>query len=222
MNIIIVTDKLSKAFSWIGAIAGVVVSAALVATGVGGAIGVAGLALACTVLANQVLDTVGEAVNGEGWGLTSLAGKLADKLFGNDVGQWVKLGLDLALTIATIAVSLGGGTASAASKGAATASKVANVVSKASSVTQGASAVAQGATQIASAVYTYDAAKASAEQKRFEALLEQLMMINDLNLSHMKQVIEDSQKTTETVNEIVKEHAATQTAILTGGASEVA
>jgi len=65
-------DKFAKAFSWIGAIAAVVVSAALVATGVG-AVAVAGLVVACIALANQVLDTAGQAVNGQGWGLTSLA-----------------------------------------------------------------------------------------------------------------------------------------------------
>ncbi|MBQ7738714.1 MAG: type III secretion system translocon subunit SctE [Desulfovibrionaceae bacterium] len=214
--------KIAKAFSWIGAIAAVVVSAALVATGVGGPLGVAGLVLASTALANQVLDTVGESVSGEGWGLTSLAGKLSDKIFGEGVGQWVKFGLDIAFTVATIACSCGAGSGAAAAKAASSSGKVLNMVSKCGSAAQGVAGVAQGGAQIASAVYTKDASDATAAQKRFEAILEQIKMINDLTLTHMKQVIEDNQKTTETVSEIVKEHAETQTSILTGGACAMA
>lgn len=212
-------DKVKTAFAWIGAIAAVVVSAALVATGAG-AFAVAGLVVACVALANQALDTVGTAVNGQGWGLTSLAAKGLSKIFGPESEQWIKFGLDMALAIASIALSCGssaGSAANAASKAAEGAS-VATKVAKAGSAVQSATQIASAASGIASSVYTYQAVSAQADQKKLQAILEQIQMMNELITKHLENTVKDGEKITDTVTEIVKENAAVQTAIMTNSA----
>lgn len=213
-----VWDKIANVFKWIGMAVAAIGCAAMIATGVGSGVGVAGLVLLGTMVANEVLDTVGQAVNGEGWGLTSLLGKAVEKIFDSkEAGMWVKFGLDIALSVAAIICTCGAGASSAAGNTASTLQKVAGIVTKASSVAKGITGVAGAGANIASAVYTKDIEYSKADQKRLQAILEQIQMINELVTKHMKQVIEDSQKIAETVNDIVKENAAAQTAILTNG-----
>lgn len=207
-------DKIGSIFKYIGMAVAAVACVAMIATGVGSAAGVAGLVLLGVSVADQVLDAIGTAVNGQGWGLTSLIGLAVEKSTGNqEAAQWVKFGLDLAISIAAIACTCGASAGSAASS----LEKVAGVISKVSTITQAATGAAAAGSQIAGAVYTKDAEDARAAQKRLEAVLEQIQMINDLVTKHMKQVIEDSQKVAETVTDIVKDNAAVQTDILTGG-----
>ena len=211
-------DKLGKAFSWIAAIAGVIASAVMVATGVGGALGVAGLALSITMLVNQAGDDIGQAIDGKGYGLTSLIGRGIDQI-SEGAGQWVKLGLDIGLTIASLAVNIGATVKVA--KAGVDISKMAQMITKAANVTQSATSVLKGGAQTASSVYGYQAACSTADQKRLEAILEQMQIINDLTIEHMKKVIEENQKLTETTSDIVKENAATDASILTDGASQM-
>lgn len=214
-------DKLGEVFKYIGMALAAVACVAMVATGVGAGVGVAGLVLLGVSVADSVLDAVGTAVSGRGWGLTSLIGWAVEAATGSEeAGMWTKLGLDIALSIATIVATAGGGGASVAAD-ADKITKVASVVTKVANATQATMGIAGAGTSIASAVYTYQAASAQAMQKEIEAILERITMANELTNKHMQKVLEDTQKTTETVTDIVKENAAVQTAILTdgGGAS---
>lgn len=96
---------------------------------------------------------------------------------------------------------------------------VSKMISKADTASKRETDTVTSGTATADTVYTNttDAAKARADQKRLQAILEQIQMVNDIVAKHMKQVIKDSRKTAETVGEIVKENADAQTAILTGG-----
>ena len=96
---------------------------------------------------------------------------------------------------------------------------VSNMISKAGTASKRETDTVTSGTATADTVYTNtnDAEKARADQKRLQAILEQIQMVNDIVAKHMKQVIKDSRKTAETVGEIVKENADAQTAILTGG-----
>ena len=207
-------DKIGNVFKYIGMALAAVACVAMIATGVGAGVGVAGLVLLGVSLLDNVLDAVGQAVNGQGWGLTSLIALGIEKATGDkEAAQWVKVGLDLAISIAAIACTCG------ASSGAAGRSleDVANIIGKVSSIAQGVTGAASSGAAIASAVYTKEAEDARAAQKRLEAILEQLMMMNDVITKHLKELLETTQKTTETVNDIVKENADMQTAILTTG-----
>lgn len=202
--------KLSKAFSWIGAVAAIVVSATLVATGVG-ALAVAGLVVACVSLANQVLDTVGESVSGQGWGLTSWMAKGCGAIFGKNSEQWFKLGFDIALAITSIALSCG---ASSAATVADKASKITSITSRVATSIQTSSQIMSSGANIASSVYSYQASDAQADQKKLQAILEQINQMNELITKHLEKTMEEGQKLTETVTEIVKEQNATISAIV--------
>lgn len=207
-------DKIGKAFKFIGMAIAAVACVAMIATGVGSAVGVAGLVLMGVALADQILDTIGQEVNGQGWGLTSGIAKLAEKLGASkETAQWIKMGLDLAISIAAIACTLGASAGSSVSS----IEKVTNVISKCATIGQGVAGVGAAGAEIGSAVNTYDAEMLRAEQKRIEALLQKLSMLNDLVNEHLKTVLEQAQKTTETVTDIVNENANTQMQIMTNG-----
>lgn len=215
-------DKIGDVFKYIGMALAAVACVAMIATGVGAGIGAVGLTLLAVSVADSVLDAVGEAVTGRGWGLTSLVGWAVEAISGSEeAGMWTKLGLDIALSIATICATCGAGAGSAASN-MDKIQKVAHIVSKIATVTQATTGVLGAGATVASAVYGYDAAKAQADQKRFEAILENINMLNDTTTQHLKRVLEQSEKINETVNEIVQENNAAQAAILTDGAASMA
>ncbi|MCR5814068.1 MAG: type III secretion system translocon subunit SctE [Desulfovibrio sp.] len=213
-------DKLGNVFKYIGMAVAAIACVAMIATGVGGALGVAGLVLLSVSLANQILDTVGEAVSGQGWSLTSGIAKLAGLMGASkDVQQYLKLGLDLAISIAALICTLGASSGSTIN----TASKAITIARKCATVAQGVTSIASSGAEIASGVNVYDAEVSRADQKRLQAILEQIQMINDLVNEHLKAVLEQAQKNTEVVTDIVKQNADTQTAILTnGGAAPMA
>lgn len=214
-------DKIGNVFKYIGMALAAVACVAMIATGVGSAAGVAGLVLIGLSLANSVLDAIGQAVDGQGWGLTSWAGKLIEKLTGSqEAGMWVKLGLDVAISIAALICTLGASSGSLAGQGAEKVNQIAQLVNKITTIAKTTVDVASAGSKIASSVYTKDAEYARAAQKRLQAILENMQLLNDVITQHMKTVVEDSQKVANTVNEIVKENAQTQTAILTGGGAQ--
>ena len=207
-------DKVGSVFKYIGMAVAAVACVAMIATGVGSGVGVAGLVLLSVSPADQILDAVGEAVCGEGWGLTSGIAKLAEVLGASeDVKMYLKMALDLAISVAALACTFGAGSASSAGSF----QKIVEAVSKGATIAQGVTGVAGSAATIVSASYTYDAEVARADQKRLQAILEQINLINELTNEHLKAVIEQSQKVNETVTDIVNENADTQTAILTEG-----
>lgn len=207
-------DKLSKAFSWIAVIAAVVVSAALVATGAG-ALAVAGLVVACVSLANQIGDAVGQSVSGEGWGLTSLMAKGLGKIFGEDAEKWIKFSLDLALTAASLVLSLMSNPVQATKD----ISKMISIVTKVAQAIQAGSQIVASGANIASGVYGYQVASNTADQKKLQAILQELQELTKLIEEHLKKELESGQKITESANEIVKEKNATITSIMTDGAA---
>lgn len=80
----------------------------------------------------------------------------------------------------------------------------------------GANTVAQSATSIASAVNEKDISFLQAQQKRLEAILEKIAMANELDIEHIKQMMQRSEQTLQTVSDIVQECAQTNTAVLAG------
>lgn len=78
----------------------------------------------------------------------------------------------------------------------------------------GANTIAQSATSIASAVNEKDISFLQAQQKRLEAILEKIAMANELDIEHIKQMMQRSEQTLQTVSDIVQECAQTNTAVL--------
>ena len=109
--------------------------------------------------------------------------------------------------------------ADATAKATATADKIqkaASITARAATIAGGANTVAQGATSIASAVNEKDISFLQAQQKRLQAILEKIAMANDLDIEHIKEMMQRSEQTLQTVSDIVQEGAQTNTAIVSG------
>ena len=55
-----------------------------------------------------------------------------------------------------------------------------------------------------------------AQQKRLQAILEKIAMANDLDVEHIKEMMQRSEQTLQTVSDIVQEGAQANAALLSG------
>ena len=218
-------NGLLKAFKIIGMVLAAIGSVGLAAGGSGAAliaVGVASLAL----LTSSIME---EASGGKaGFSPSFIIGKIMDACGASDTAiQWTKFAVDLATTIAMTALTFGAGAAGAAGKVAQTATKAvsdtAQTIQKAASWTArvatmagGGNTVAQSATTIASASNEKDISFLQAQQKRLQAILERIAMANDLDVEHIKEMMQRSEQTLRTVSDIVQESVQANVAILSG------
>ena len=226
-------NGLLKAFKIIGMVLAAIGSVAMIAAGsVGLAAGGSGAALIAVGVASLALLTssiMEEASGGKaGFSPSFIIGKIMDACGASDTAiQWTKFAVDLATTIAMTALTFGAGAAGAAGKVAQTATKAvsdtAQTIQKAASWTArvatmagGGNTVAQSATTIASASNEKDISFLQAQQKRLQAILERIAMANDLDVEHIKEMMQRSEQTLRTVSDIVQESVQANVAILSG------
>lgn len=233
-------DGLLKAFKYIGMALAAVGSVAMIAAGAVGlaaggscvaliAVGVATMALLASSITEEATD--GKA----GFSPAFITGKIMEACGASESAiTWTKFAVDLATSIALIACSFGAGAAGSVGKVAQTATKTASDVAKATSDTlqtaqkvAGAAAraaaaagslntIAQSATSIVSAENQKDISFLQAQQKRLEAILERISMANELDVEHIKEMMQRSEQTLQTVSDIVQEGAQANAAILSG------
>ncbi|WP_443827002.1 hypothetical protein, partial [Desulfovibrio sp.] len=226
-------DGLLKAFKYIGMALAAIGSVAMIAAGaVGLAAGGSGAALIAVGVASLALLTSSiteEASGGKaGFSPAFIIGKIMEACGASDTAiQWTKFAVDLATTIVLAACTFGAGAAGAAGKAAQTATKAvsdtAQTIQKAASWTArvatmagGANTIAQSATTIASASNEKDISFLQAQQKRLQAILERIAMANELDVEHLKQMMQRSEQTLQTVSDIVQESVQANVAILSG------
>ncbi len=233
-------DGLLKAFKYIGMALAAVGSVAMIAAGaVGLAAGGSGVALIAVGVATMALlasSITEEATDGKaGFSPAFIPGKIMEACGASESAiTWTKFAVDLATSIALIACSFGAGAAGSVGKVAQTATKTASDVAKATSDTlqtaqkvAGAAAraaaaagslntIAQSATSIVSAENQKDISFLQAQQKRLEAILERISMANELDVEHIKEMMQRSEQTLQTVSDIVQEGAQANAAILSG------
>lgn len=226
-------DGLLKAFKYIGMALAAIGSVAMIAAGaVGLAAGGSGAALIAVGIASMVLlasSITEEATGGKvGFSPAFITGKIMEAAGASETAiMWTKFAVDIATSIALVAVSFGTGAAGSASKAAQTATdaasktfqtvqKVASTTARIATIASGANTIAQSATSIASAVNEKDISFLQAQQKRLEAILEKIAMANELDIEHIKQMMQRSEQTLQTVSDIVQECAHTNTAVLAG------
>ena len=226
-------NGLLKAFKIIGMVLAAIGSVAMIAAGsVGLAAGGSGAALIAVGVASLALLTssiMEEASGGKaGFSPSFIIGKIMDACGASDTAiQWTNFAVDLATTIAMTALTFGAGAAGAAGKVAQTATKAvsdtAQTIQKAASWTArvatmagGVNTVAQSATTIASASNEKDISFLQAQQKRLQAILERIAMANDLDVEHIKEMMQRSEQTLRTVSDIVQESVQANVAILSG------
>ncbi len=125
-------------------------------------------------------------------------------------------GTSAATTAATAATETAQTAATAASKTADTIQKVASMTARVATIAGGVNTIAQSATAIASAENEKDMSFLQAQQKRLQAILEKIAMANDLDIEHLKEMMQRSEQTLQQVSDIVQEGAQTNVAILSG------
>lgn len=198
-----------KAFKIIGMIFAAVASVSLIATG-GGAAVAAGI-ISSLLLTSNILE---EATDGKvGFSPGFIAGKIAEACGASkETAGWIKMGVDLATTIAMCVVTLGAGAGSTAGQW----KEVARVGKVVGTIGQATTGIASSALGIKTACLDRDMENSRADRKRLDAIMEKIAMLNNMDLEHLKEVLRRSEAVMQSVSDIVQEGNAASTAILTG------
>lgn len=190
-----------KIFGWVAAIAAVIVSAALIATGVGAVAG--GLMLAGAVLG------LGMQIFNEAGGMEAMAKACGEN--GAQAFMWTMMAVQILLAVGSMGAGLASSSATVASKMptlAAALSKTmggfaqagssinafANMTKVVAGVISGAAMVGQGASGIATGVYTKEASDASAKAKETEAEMLKLQAIMEEEMKRLKKILDEMQE----------------------------
>lgn len=216
-----VLNIFKKVFSVIGAIIGAVASAATIAAGA--LTGNPLLVVAGAIGMFMAMDSaISVAFDGQ-VGFAATCASICTSLgLSEETAQKVAMGLQLALTAVTIALSFGAGFASGASgisSAANTASEAVNIVNTAQkglNIANGVLTTAQGATTIANSVIQYQVDLSKLTQKELEAILERIRQAIEMEKSLIESEMERSNDLLEKVHDIVQDKNAAQQAILTG------
>ena len=215
-------DGLLKAFKYIGMALAAIGSVAMIAAGaVGLAAGGSGAALIAVGVASLALLTSSiteEASGGKaGFSPAFIIGKIMEACGASDTAiQWTKFAVDLATTIVLAAGKAAQTATKAVSDTAQTIQKAASWTARVATMAGGANTIAQSATTIASASNEKDISFLQAQQKRLQAILERIAMANELDVEHLKQMMQRSEQTLQTVSDIVQESVQANVAILSG------
>lgn len=216
-----ILDIFKKIFSWVGVVVGAIASVATIAAGVatGNPLLIAGGAVMLTMSINSALSM---ATDGKVSISAGIAAGLKALGVPEDVAGYIGMGVELAITLVGVGLTMGGSFGSAATTSAQTLSKVADIALKSSNIASSVVQMGSGATGIASSVYDYKISNSYADTKELEAILERIQQAQEIELDFMKGVMERAEKLVEDVNNIIEGCAESQTAILTNAAPAMA
>lgn len=210
-----------KAFKVIGMIVGAIASVATIAAGVltGNPLLVAA---GCIGMAMTIDSVLSMATDGK---VSMMAGfeKLGKAMgMSDETAKWFAFGMQMAVMVVAIGVSLGAGlastSASAANVSTQAAQKALDVTIMAQKVLNFTSAglsVAQGTGTVIGAVIDYNVAKTKITAKELEAILERIREAIEMDRKLVENEMERANDLMAKVTEIVKGCTETQTAILT-------
>jgi hypothetical protein len=211
-----VCDGFLKAFSIIGMVVGAIASAASIVVGVatGNPLLVAAGVIGITMTVDSALSMATD-------GKVCISGGIsaACKACGMDekTADIVGTVVSLAITLASVALNIGG--AVAAGKATVDASaKIIQVLAKTSTITNivaGANSMAKGATTIASGAYSYQVAQSQADVKELEAILERIRMAIEMEQDMVQNEMDRANELLEAVDAIVDACNKTQATVLT-------
>jgi hypothetical protein len=210
-----------KAFKIIGIIVGAIASVATIAAGVltGNPLLVAAGVIGMAMTIDSVLSM---ATDGK---VSMMAGfeKLGKAMgMSDEAAKWFAFGMQMAIMVVAICVSLGAGLASTSASAANVSSQAAQraidvtiMAQKVLNFTSAGLNVAQGAGTVAGAVIDYNVAKTKITAKELEAILERIREAIEADRKLVESEMERVNDLMAKVTEIVKGCAETQTAILT-------
>ena len=202
-------DKICKVFRCIGMALGFIASIATIAAG--SAMGNPALVVAGVAALLLTIDSVvSEATGGKVFGLSASTAK------------WFGFGMNMALTVAAVAISFGGAAASSAASAVRGATdlgaKLLNITSKASVVTnigQGVVGVGTGVSNAVLASINYDIEQIKARKVDIEAILERMRADMETSEEFVEHELEVANDLMEKVTEISQNCAQTTAAVLT-------
>lgn len=214
-------DKICKVFRCIGMALGFIASIATIAAG--SAMGNPALIVAGVAALLLTIDSVVSEATG---GKVSLSAGFTElgKVFGlsDNTAKWFGFGMNMALTVATVAISFGGAAASSAASAVRSATdvgaKILNITSKASVVTnigQGVVGVGMGVSNAVLASINYDIEQIKARKVDIEAILERMRADMETSEEFVEHELEVANDLMEKVTEISQNCAQTTAAVLT-------
>lgn len=213
-----VANGFLKAFQIIGAIVGAIASAASIVAGAltGNPLLIAAGVVGMAMTIDSVVSLSSDGKYSIAAGFTELGKKMG---MSDEAAQWFGFGVNMAIMVASIAVSFGAGFASSAS-GIANATsqsmqklvQISSIASKVTNIASGVTSMGTGAATIAGAVFDYNISQSQADSKELEAILERLReaikMDRDLVESEMERANDLMSKVREIVGECVDAQAA--------------
>lgn len=214
-------DKICKVFRCIGMALGFIASIATIAAG--SAMGNPALIVAGVAALLLTIDSVVSEATG---GKVSLSAGFTElgKVFGlsDNTAKWFGFGMNMALTVAAVAISFGGAAASSAASAVRGATdlgaKLLNITSKASVVTnigQGVVGVGTGVSNAVLASINYDIEQIKARKVDIEAILERMRADMETSEEFVEHELEVANDLMEKVTEISQNCAQTTAAVLT-------
>ena len=216
-----ILDIFKKIFSVIGVIIGAIASVATIAAGVmtGNPLLIVGGGVMFAMSINSAMSLATDGEVSISAGITAGLKKLGVP---EDIAGYIGMGVELAITLVGVGLTMGGSFGSAASTAKQTLSKVADIALKATNIASGVVQMGSGATDVAGSVYDYKISTSYADTKELEAILERIQQAQDMELDFLKGIMERAEKMVEDVNNIIEGCTESQTAILTNVAPTMA
>ena len=217
-------DKFVKAFKIIGAVFGVIASAATAvasfATG-NVALGIAAI-VGVLVSVDGLMSAASDGKSSLQAGFTKLGQAMG---MSDEAANWFGFGLNLAVMVAGIAFSIGASASAGASSAANMAEKGAELALKMGYISIGANAasgVSQAGAAVGDAALAFirkDIADSKANMVDIDAILEQIRANMKMKEDFVEAQLKASQSIMASAMEIVENNAQTSTSILTGSPS---
>ena len=216
-----ILDIFKKIFSVIGVIIGAIASVATIAAGVmtGNPLLIVGGGVMFAMSINSAMSLATDGEVSISAGITAGLKKLGVP---EDIAGYIGMGVELAITLVGVGLTMGGSFGSAASTAKQTLSKVADIALKATNIASGVVQMGSGATDVAGSVYDYKISTSYADTKELEAILERIQQAQDMELDFLKGIMERAEKMVEDVNNVIEGCTESQTAILTNVAPTMA
>ncbi len=214
-------NSFCKVFKVIGMIAGAIAAAAttLLGAATGNPLLIAAGVIGFGMLADSVVSMATDGKVSIAAGIQKACQAMG---FSEETSKWIAVGVQAALIVATIAISLGSSASSLAKVGEAASKATIEGVAKlssASQITSGVVTAGQGVGTIALAVVSYGISKLEKKSVDIDAILEQLRS----QLSAEQDLVEEQMKVAENlitaVKEIIENCSETATAVLTASPS---
>ena len=198
-----VWDKFCKVFKIVASVVGVVAAVAGAVFSGGSTLAIAAAIIGGALAAENLISTATDGKIG--------LGALCTKIFGEEAGPWVAMGISLALTVATMGMGIG-----AAAKGA---TEGVNATVKAvrigTQIAGGVSNVGAGIAGIGSAVNSYNITQLKVSNKEMEAILAKLRQLSDQDTKHLEEVMETQNELVNGVKDVIESVNAAEQAIVT-------